>query len=91
MTDATGKRRWTLQDSEPIFQLLEATFAEGQRAGIFTDFDARVMAVTMNAAMDGMVAYHLVHPEADVVAFAEQLGELLVRAMTARRGDPDRA
>lgn len=81
--DAQGAPRFGGAQAEPLYQALEESFRNGQRSGEFRDFDVRVMAVSQQAAVDGMFEYWRVHPDHDLLAHADELGELLVRATRA--------
>ncbi|WP_224388091.1 TetR/AcrR family transcriptional regulator [Pseudonocardia sp. ICBG1293] len=86
--DAHGRPRYGDAFNEPYYQALEETFRTGQESGELRDFDVRVMAVTVQAAIESMVAYSDGHPDHDIAAHAEQLAELFVRAVRAdRRGE----
>jgi len=78
-----GSARYGSGEAEPLFQSLEGLYREGQRNGEFRDFDVRAMAVTQQAATDGMFEYWRVHPDHDLMAHAAELGEQLVRATRA--------
>ncbi|QFY08558.1 TetR family transcriptional regulator [Nonomuraea phyllanthi] len=77
---AEGKPRYGVQTSEEIYQALESVFRLGQRTGRFRDFDLRVMAVTLSAAMDSMFGYWAAYPEHDLEAHARELADLFERA-----------
>jgi AcrR family transcriptional regulator len=78
---ADGRPRWTIADNEPLYQALEDSYRAGQRAGVFRTFDTRVMAVTVQAALDTMLAYYVAHPDTDLDAYAVELGALIQRAV----------
>ncbi|MEQ3548988.1 TetR/AcrR family transcriptional regulator [Pseudonocardia nematodicida] len=84
LRDADGTPRYGDSFNEPYYQRLEETFRAGQESGELRDFDARVMAVTVQAAIDAMVAYADTHPDHDITAHAEQLAELFERAIARR-------
>ncbi|GAA3206625.1 TetR/AcrR family transcriptional regulator [Nonomuraea helvata] len=79
---AEGKPRYGVHTSEEIYQALENAFRLGQRAGEFRDFDVRVMAVTLSAAMDSMFGYWAAYPQHDLEAHARELADLFERACT---------
>jgi AcrR family transcriptional regulator len=53
--------------------LIADHFADGQRAGIFGEFDPMVMAITLRQAIDGIHLVLAMDPDADVAAFAREL------------------
>jgi AcrR family transcriptional regulator len=53
--------------------LIADHFADGQRAGIFGEFDPMVMAITLRQAIDGIHLVLAMDPAADVAAFAREL------------------
>lgn len=81
LRDSDGRLRYGDSFNEPYHQRLEETFRTGQDSGELRPFDARVMAVTVQAAIDSMVAYADTHPDHDIAAHAEQLAELFERAI----------
>ncbi|MEJ3653595.1 TetR/AcrR family transcriptional regulator [Actinomycetes bacterium KLBMP 9759] len=87
---ADGSPRYGVEANEPVFQSMEDMYRHGQATGEFREFDARVMAVSHSAAVDGMFAYWAAHPEHDLEAHAEQLAEAFIRAARAEtsQGDP---
>ena len=62
--------------------LLEAALAAGQAEGDLTTFSPRVMAVTLKAALDGLLAQLALEPELDLDAYAAELVSLFQRATT---------
>jgi hypothetical protein len=80
-----GSPRYGPGESEPVYEALEGLYRAGQESGEFRSFDVRVMAVTQQAATDGMFEYWRVHPDHDLMAHAAELGEQLVHAT---RADP---
>ncbi|WP_049577399.1 TetR/AcrR family transcriptional regulator [Nocardiopsis sp. SBT366] len=81
--DADGGSRFGGRKAEPLYQGLEAFYRHGQESGEFRDFDVRVMAVSQQSSIDAMFEYWRVHPDHDLLAHADELGELLVRATRA--------
>jgi TetR/AcrR family transcriptional regulator, fatty acid metabolism regulator protein len=72
--------------NEPVYAAREELFRRGQRSGEFRSFDPRVMSVTVQAAVDGMFAYWVAHPDHDLQAYADELADLFERA--TRADDP---
>ena len=63
----------------------------GQRTGDFRDFDTRVMAITIRAAIDALPSLLFADPNFDVKAHAEQLAtlfDLATRSDQVQKGDP---
>jgi AcrR family transcriptional regulator len=78
-----GSPRFSLADYEPTYAAQEQLFLRGQREGTFRAFDPRVMAVTLQAAMDTMFGYADAHPDVDLEQYADQLADLLLAAVAA--------
>lgn len=76
-----GTPRLDLRAYEDTYQAQERLFRRGQQEGSLRDFDARVMAVTYQGAVDMMIAYLDAHPEADAHAYADALTDLLLNAI----------
>ncbi|MPY61415.1 hypothetical protein [Streptomyces spongiae] len=56
----------------------------GQRTGHFREFDARVMALAVEGAIDAVVAHWLDHVELDLGAAAEELETFTLNAIEQR-------
>lgn len=78
-----GEPEYGFAGNEPIYAALEELFAEGQDSGAFRGFDRRVMAVTLQGAVDAMFGYWAAHPEHDLEAHAHETAELFDRATRA--------
>lgn len=76
-----GELVFTLRDYESTYQAYEDGYRRGQAAGIFRDFDTRVMAMTYQSAIDAMLAYCYSHPDADIEEHADRLADILLAAM----------
>ena len=87
--DPAGKPRYGIASTELIYQWQEDAFRQGQEAGEFRSFDPRVMAVTVQAAIDDMFAYWATYPDHDLDAHARELADLFERA-TRAEGAADR-
>ncbi|ASO21109.1 HTH-type transcriptional regulator TtgR [Actinoalloteichus hoggarensis] len=83
LRDANDQLRYGETFNEPIYQSQEAMLRAGQDSGELRDFDARVMAVTVQAAIDAMIAYWGAYPEHDIAAHAEQLADLFENGIRA--------
>ncbi|MFC5232708.1 TetR/AcrR family transcriptional regulator [Pseudonocardia zijingensis] len=81
--DAEGRRRYGAAFNEPVHRAREELFRRGQRSGELRRFDTRVMAVSVQAAIDAMFAYWVAHPDHDMAAHAEELADLFEHAMRA--------
>ncbi|ROO87651.1 TetR family transcriptional regulator [Actinocorallia herbida] len=79
---ADGTPRLGLSDYyEETYQGQQALFHRGQEEGSLRDFDARVMAITYQGAIDTMLTYLHEHPETDVHQYADALADLLITAI----------
>jgi TetR/AcrR family fatty acid metabolism transcriptional regulator len=87
--DPDGRPRYGIASNEPIYAWQEETFRHGQQSGEFRSFDPRVMAVTVQAAIDDMFAYWVAYPDHDLEAHARELADLFERA-TRAEGAADR-
>jgi len=65
--------------------LVEAALAAGQAEGTLGDFSPRVMAVTLKAALDGLLAQLAIDPDLDLDAYRDELAGLFDRATRATR------
>lgn len=77
---AQGNTRYGVASLEPIYRSYEERFRAGQESGVFCDFDRRVMAVTLQSAIDGMFEYWYTYPEYDMSAHARELADHFDRA-----------
>ncbi|WP_231974105.1 TetR/AcrR family transcriptional regulator [Pseudonocardia sp. HH130630-07] len=82
LRDADGRLRYGDAFNEPYYQRLEETFRGGQESGELCSFDPRVMAVTVQAAIDSMIAYADTHPDHDVEAHGAELARTFERAIS---------
>jgi hypothetical protein len=71
--------------NEPIHEARAEMFRRGQQNGELRSFDPRVMAVTVQAAIDAMFAYWVAHPDHDLEAHADELADLFEHATRAER------
>lgn len=69
---------------EPAFQMLEEIFDRGQRNGEFRDFDTRVMAVTVQLAIEGASMQLISDPKTDLEHYGAELVRLFERAILRR-------
>lgn len=83
LRDANGKPRFGHHTSDEMYRGLETLYRAGQQAGVFRDFDTRVMAVTQQAAIDAMFGYWVTFPEHDLEAHARELADLFDHATRA--------
>jgi hypothetical protein len=63
---------------EETYALQEALFARGQCEGSLRALDPRLMAVTYQGAVDGMIAHLQTHPDTDHAGYARSLADLLL-------------
>jgi AcrR family transcriptional regulator len=66
--------------------LIAEHFADGQRAGVFREFDPLVMAITLRQAIDGIHWLLATDPAADFAAYASELVTTFDRATERQRG-----
>ncbi|MBV2365631.1 TetR/AcrR family transcriptional regulator [Streptomonospora nanhaiensis] len=78
-----GRAKYGVAGSEPVYEAIESLFRNGQEAGLFRPFDPRVMAVTVQAGIDGMFGYWAAYPDHDLERHAEELAEAMDRATRA--------
>lgn len=71
-------------DTHGRWQALAALLAEGQKAGVFREFDVQAIALAIGGAIDGVIAHWLVHPELDLDAAAAELEEFTLNAIEPR-------
>lgn len=77
---AEGKLRYGSISEEWILTSLEALLRQGQENGEFTDFDLRVMAVTIRRAIDAVAPLLAADPNLDTDSYARELATLFDRA-----------
>lgn len=65
--------------------MVEAALAAGQAAGYLGSFDTRVMAVTLKAALDGLLGQLAIEPDLDLEVYRRELVALFDRATAAER------
>lgn len=82
-----GRLRYGQADNEELYRGLEWMYSAAAEAGEVRRFDHRVMAVTAQSAVDAMFAYWIAHPATDLLAYAEQLADLLVAAIRRPEGE----
>jgi AcrR family transcriptional regulator len=76
---ADGAPRFDLRDYEETYRGQEGIFRRGQDEGsLDPNVDTRLMAVTYQGAVDGMLTYLEVHPDVDPDTYAVGLAELLL-------------
>ncbi|MDA2809858.1 TetR/AcrR family transcriptional regulator [Nocardiopsis sp. RSe5-2] len=78
-----GEPEYGFASNEPIYTALEGLLREGHDSGDFRVFDRRVMAVTMQGAIDAMFGYWAAHPDHDLEEHARELADLFDRATRA--------
>ncbi|HLT62520.1 MAG TPA: TetR/AcrR family transcriptional regulator [Microlunatus sp.] len=83
-----GRLHYGAESNEVLYPGLEEMYRSGRAAGELREFDDRVMAITQQAAVDAMFAYWQTHPEHDLIRHAEELGDLIVRAVAATPTEP---
>jgi AcrR family transcriptional regulator len=81
--DETGRRRFGEQAAEGELADVQRALELGQAAGSRGQFSARVMAVTMKAALDALLGQLASDPELDLNAYGDELVALFERATRA--------
>jgi TetR/AcrR family transcriptional regulator, fatty acid metabolism regulator protein len=76
-----GTLRYDPAGYEPLYGMLEEILRAGQREGTFETFDTRVMAVTIQAAIDYANGQWVAKPDLDFDAYTKEVVALLLRAM----------
>lgn len=75
-----GKPGFAAANAEPMRAPLEALLRNGQQAGAFGEFDVRVMAVTIRAAIDVLPPLFIANPQLDADLYTRELTTLFDRA-----------
>ena len=70
--------------------LVESALVAGQAAGRLTSFSPRVLAVTLKAALDGLLGQLAIDPDLDLDAYRDELVSLFERATTVAARLPSR-
>jgi TetR/AcrR family fatty acid metabolism transcriptional regulator len=84
--DAEGRARLDARTLEHERTLVESALVAGQAAGQLTDFSPRVMAVTLKAALDGLLGQLTTEPDLDLDTYRDELVALFERATAAPPG-----
>jgi AcrR family transcriptional regulator len=77
-----GAAAFSQRDYEETYRLQELLFRRGIEQGSLRPVDTRVLAVTYQSAIDGMLGYIDSHPDTDVEAYADALADLLLAGIT---------
>jgi AcrR family transcriptional regulator len=85
--DPDGRPRYGIASNEQIYEWQEAAFRHGQQTGELRSFDPRVMAVSVQGAIDTMFAYWAAYPDHDLDAHARELADLFEHATRAEGAD----
>jgi AcrR family transcriptional regulator len=78
--DADGRPHLDARTLGQERALVEAALTDGQAEGTLGDFSPRVMAVTLKAALDGLLAQLAIDPALDIDAYRDELVALFERA-----------
>jgi TetR/AcrR family fatty acid metabolism transcriptional regulator len=78
--DAEGRAHLDARTLDRERALVEAALAAGQAEGTLGDFSPRVMAVSLKAALDGLLAQLAMEPDLDLDAYRDELIALFDRA-----------
>ena len=60
---------------------LQRQFQQGQREGVFGEFDAAIVAETVASALDGAAQRAATDPDLDLTAYGRELADLFTRAV----------
>lgn len=83
-----GAPRFDLRDYEQTYRGQERIFRKGQAEGTLDpDADPRLMAISYQGTVDGMLAYLEVHPDADRDSYADGLADLLLNGFLRKPAD----
>ncbi|MFE0019996.1 TetR/AcrR family transcriptional regulator [Amycolatopsis sp. NPDC059021] len=80
MRDADGNQRFVNEPGGARDRSIEEILTEGQRTGEFRRFDPTVMAVTIRAAVDGVLDHWAMDPDLDLPAYTRELVSLFIHA-----------
>ncbi len=80
---AEGKPKYGYAENDPVYAGLEALFLWGQESGVFRHFDRRVMAITVQSALDAAFGYWNAIPDHDLQSHIEELSESVARMVRA--------
>ena len=78
--DASGRPHLDARTLDRERTLVETALTAGQAEGALGDFSPRVMAVTLKAALDGLLAQLALEPALDLDAYRDELVALFDRA-----------
>ena len=81
--DASGRPHLDARTLGRERELVEAALAAGQADGTLGDFSPRVMAVTLKAALDGLLGQLAMEPALDLDGYRDELIALFDRATRA--------
>jgi len=81
--DASGRPHLDARTLGHERALVEAALAAGQAEGTLGDFSPRVMAVTLKAALDGLLGQLAMEPALDLDGYRDELIALFDRATRA--------
>ena len=76
---ADGRLRYSHADSDALISAVEQMILEGQRAGEFSEVDARVAAVMIRSTIDSLPGVFAAEPGLDAMAFSTRLQHLVGR------------
>lgn len=86
--NAEGKPPLASLTNEPALDPLIRLLRNGQEAGAFRDFDARVVAITIRRAIDGTSRLLIGHPDLDVGHYTRELVTLFEYATRKGENEP---
>lgn len=80
-----GALAWNGESEEPALSAIERILVWGQEVGEFRQFDSRVMATTIQRAVDGIPFVQQTDPSLDLDAWATELVRLFTLATVRQR------
>lgn len=86
-----GSRRITMRDYEGVYAEHEALLSRGQREGTIRSGDTRILAVSYQALIDGLIGHLQAHRGDDPRARADEFADVFLRATARDPGHDDDA
>lgn len=85
--NADGTLRFAAETDDAVVVMLTDVLRRGQRDGEFREFEPRIMAITINQALDGALAQFARNSEEDLDVYAAELTALFAAAMAQEPPD----
>ncbi|GGG25296.1 TetR family transcriptional regulator [Rhodococcoides trifolii] len=77
---AGGSSTYGPDEETAVMSPIQQVLVDGQKAGEFTDFDAEIMAATIQRSLDGVAFLLRTHPDLDLDHYADELVSTFRRA-----------